>query len=155
MDPADQLPRALVELALGEPLASRERVEVPRDEARLDVPAALLAEDGGDHERAGVKVIEIRGGGVSVAKRGSDPLFLGSVDESRTTGAQPCFDIAPEPPGKRQHFGNLRLRHRGRCVIRNAVALAPETVEFPSQRCIGPEGVFYGFHRNRVMAGRI
>jgi hypothetical protein len=49
-------------LSVIEPLTPRERVEVPRGEARLDVPVALLPEDGGDHERAGIQVLEIRGG---------------------------------------------------------------------------------------------
>jgi len=79
----------------------------------------------------------------------------GSVNERRMAGAQPCFDIAPELPGKRQDLGNLRLRHGCRSVIRDAVALAPEGVEFPHQRRVGPDGVFHGFDRDRVMAGRV
>jgi len=79
----------------------------------------------------------------------------GSVNERRVAGAQPCFHIAPELPGKRQNLGNLRLRHGGRGVIRNAVALAPEPVEFPHQRRVGPEAVFYRLDRDRVVTGRI
>lgn len=91
---------------------------------------------------------------LSVSFQGSGRA-TGSVNERRVAGAQPRFDIAPELPGKGQDLGNLRLRHRDRGVIRDAIALAPETVEFSDQRRIGLEAVFYGSDRDRVVAGRI
>jgi len=61
----------------------------------------------------------------------------------------------PELPGERQYLGRFGLRYRNRGVIRDAVALAPEAVEFADQGRVSPEGVLYRFDSNRVVAGRI